>query len=68
MLSPSRRNERRHDVIDMLKHRYRVQDVIDYSGLEQDGVYLEETGAMVLNHLEGCRLCHPIEAYQRSRA
>lgn len=52
MFSPSRRNERRHDIIDMLKHRYRVQDVIDYSGLEQDGVYLEGTGAMVLDHIE----------------
>ena len=52
MFSPSRRSERRHDVIEMLKQRYRVQDVIDYSGLEQDGVYLEGTGAMVLDHIE----------------
>ncbi|SEG54000.1 citrulline utilization hydrolase CtlX [Bosea lathyri] len=52
MFSPSRRKERRQDVIEMLKHRYRVQDVIDYSGLEQDGVYLEGTGAMVLDHIE----------------
>ena len=52
MFSPSRRGERRHDVIEMLKQRYRVQDVIDYSGLEQDGFYLEGTGAMVLDHIE----------------
>ncbi|QCI67041.1 citrulline utilization hydrolase CtlX [Phreatobacter stygius] len=52
MFAPSRRAERRTDVIEMLKQRYRVQDVIDYSGLEQDGVYLEGTGAMVLDHLE----------------
>jgi hypothetical protein len=52
MFSPSRRMERRQDVIEMLKQRYRVQDVIDYSGLEQDGVYLEGTGAMVLDHIE----------------
>ncbi|MBS7701334.1 amidinotransferase [Chelatococcus sp. YT9] len=52
MFSPSRRRERRGDVIEMLKHRYRVQDVIDYSGLEQDSVYLEGTGAMVLDHIE----------------
>jgi hypothetical protein len=52
MFSPSRRRERRQDVIEMLKQRYRVQDVIDYSGLEQDGVYLEGTGAMVLDHIE----------------
>ncbi|CAH1687223.1 conserved hypothetical protein [Hyphomicrobiales bacterium] len=52
MFSPSRRRERRGDIIEMLKHRYRVQDVIDYSGLEQDAVYLEGTGAMVLDHIE----------------
>jgi hypothetical protein len=52
MFSPSRRKERRPDVIEMLKQRYRVQDVIDYSGLELDGVFLEGTGAMVLDHIE----------------
>lgn len=52
MFSPSRRRERRQDVVEMLKQRYRVQDVIDYSGLEQDGVFLEGTGAMVLDHVE----------------
>lgn len=52
MYSPNRRKERRSDIIEMLKARYRVQDIIDYSGLEQDGIYLEGTGAMVLDHIE----------------
>jgi hypothetical protein len=52
MFSPSRRRERRADVVEMLKQRYRVQDVIDYSGLEYDDVFLEGTGAMVLDHVE----------------
>lgn len=51
MFPPNRRRERRWDVIEFLKARYRVQDVIDYSGLENDGVFLEGTGAMVLDHL-----------------
>lgn len=51
MYSASRRAERRSDVIETLKERYRVQDVIDYSGLEHDDVFLEGTGAMVLDHL-----------------
>ncbi len=51
MKAPSRRRERRADVIEFLKATYRVQDVIDYSGLEQDGLYLEGTGAMVLDHI-----------------
>lgn len=52
MKATSRRRERRFDIIEMLKTRYRVQDVIDYSGLEQDGLYLEGTGAMVFDHLD----------------
>ena len=52
MLAPVRRKERRGDVIDMLKSRYRVQDVIDYSGLEEDDLFLEGTGAMVLDHID----------------
>ena len=51
MFSASRQRERRPDIIEMLKDEYRVQDVIDYSGLEKDGFYLEGTGAMVLDHI-----------------
>ncbi|MFJ6028701.1 citrulline utilization hydrolase CtlX [Pseudarthrobacter sp. NPDC092424] len=50
MYVPNRRRERRSDIVEFLKSRYRVQDVIDYSGLEPDGVFLEGTGAMVLDH------------------
>ncbi|AFO87621.1 amidinotransferase [Phaeobacter inhibens] len=51
MYAANRRKERRWDVIERLKRDYRVQDVIDYSGLEQDGLALEGTGAMVLDHI-----------------
>lgn len=52
MYAPSRRRERRSDVIELLKSTYRVQEVIDYSGLEYDNLFLEGTGAMVFDHLE----------------
>lgn len=52
MFAPNRRLERRQDIIEMLKTQYRVQDIIDYSGLEHDGLYLEGTGAMVLDNQE----------------
>ncbi|MEN0070883.1 MAG: arginine deiminase-related protein, partial [Propionicimonas sp.] len=52
MYAPSRRLERRPDVVEFLKRRYRVQEVIDYSGLEYDGLFLEGTGAMVFDHAE----------------
>lgn len=51
MYSPSRRRERRADIIEMLKSEYRVQDVTDFSGLEEDELFLEGTGAMVLDHI-----------------
>ncbi|MEK7885578.1 arginine deiminase-related protein [Burkholderia contaminans] len=51
MFSANRRRERRADIVEMLKAEYRVQDVIDYSGLEYDDVFLEGTGAMVLDHV-----------------
>jgi len=52
MFAKNRRKERRNDIIELLKEQYRVQDVVDYSGLEYDEIYLEGTGAMVLDHIE----------------
>lgn len=51
MRAANRRGERRSDVIEFLKRAYRVQEVIDYSGLEPDELFLEGTGAMVLDHV-----------------
>ncbi|KIC29725.1 citrulline utilization hydrolase CtlX [Leisingera sp. ANG-S5] len=51
MKARNRRLERRQDILEMLKSEYRVQDIIDYSGLEPDGLFLEGTGAMVLDHI-----------------
>ena len=52
MRARNRRQERRFDIIEMLKSEYRVQQVVDYSGLEPDGLFLEGTGAMVLDHID----------------
>ncbi len=51
MYASNRRHERRADVLEMLKSNYRVQTIVDYSGLEPDGIFLEGTGAMVLDHV-----------------
>ncbi|GGF30959.1 amidinotransferase [Marmoricola endophyticus] len=50
MYASNRRHERRGDVLEMLKSHYRVQTIVDYSGLEPDGIFLEGTGAMVLDN------------------
>src|SRR5690606_25439683 len=50
--APNRRLERRQDILEVLKTSYRVQSIVDYSGLEHDGIFLEGTGAMVLDNDE----------------
>ena len=51
MYAKSRRKERRTDVIEFLKQEYRVSEVTGFSGFEADGLSLEGTGAMVLDHI-----------------
>lgn len=51
MYASNRRHERRQDILEMLKSQYRVQTIVDYSGMEPDGIFLEGTGAMVLDHV-----------------
>ena len=50
MYTPSRRAERRHDIIASLQQHYRVSEVVDYSPYEERGLYLEGTGSLVLDH------------------
>lgn len=52
MYAANRRRERRSDIIDMLKRNYHVEEVIDLSGMEHDDLFLEGTGAMVLDHVQ----------------
>ncbi|MFY0619684.1 MAG: amidinotransferase [Shimia sp.] len=65
MMAPNRRLERRSDILDMLKTNFRVQDILDYSGLEHDGLYLEGTGAMVLDHVD--RIAYAVESERTSQ-
>jgi hypothetical protein len=50
MYTPSRRAERRHDLIASLQQHYRVSGIVDYSPYEKRGLYLEGTGSLVLDH------------------
>jgi hypothetical protein len=52
MYSPTRRNERRRDVIDELGKSYRINAVVDYSSYEQRGLHLEGTGSLVLDYVD----------------
>jgi hypothetical protein len=52
MFSPTRRKERRRDVIDELGKVYRISALIDYSFYEQRGLHLEGTGSLVLDYIK----------------
>lgn len=51
MMAPSRRGERRRDVLELLsrEHGFRVERVLDLSSHEAAGHFLEGTGSMVLD-------------------
>jgi len=52
MYPKNRRLERRMDLIRQLQNDFDVQQIIDYSPWEQKAIFLEGTGAMVLDHIE----------------
>jgi hypothetical protein len=53
MMAPSRRAERRRDILALLssEHGFRIDRVLDLSRHEQDGRFLEGTGSMVLDRV-----------------
>lgn len=53
MMAESRRTERRRDILDELERYYQVRKVVDLSRYEQEGRFLEGTGSMVLDRING---------------
>ena len=53
MMAPNRRTERRPDIIESLAedHGFQVRDIVDLSGHEADGRFLEGTGSLVLDRV-----------------
>ena len=49
MQADNRRLERRMDIIEGLKTRFQVEEIIDLTHFENDGKFLEGTGSMVLD-------------------
>ena len=60
MFAENRRLERRPEVLDILEERgFKINNVIDYSSAEDEGVFLEGTGSLLLdrqNELAYCSL------------
>lgn len=57
MFAPNRRGERREDIVEYLCKTYEVKGVVDYSPLENDGRFLEGTGAIVIDHKDHTAYC-----------
>lgn len=50
MYAPSRRIEKREDVLHLINENFLVNDIQDWSEFESDGRFLEGTGSMVIDH------------------
>jgi hypothetical protein len=59
MEASNRRKERREDVIDLVESKLglEVKDVIDYTSAEDEGVFLEGTGSIVLDRVHKFAYC-----------
>jgi hypothetical protein len=49
MFAANRRQERKADVLDVIKKKFNVKEVIDLSNYEKENIFLEGTGSMVLD-------------------
>jgi len=50
MSAPSRRSEKREDILKLLAGKFVVKDIQDWSEFEVEGKFLEGTGSMVIDH------------------
>ncbi|MHC5202813.1 citrulline utilization hydrolase CtlX [Myroides sp. LJL119] len=58
MFAPNRRAERREDILDILEEKgFLIQDIWDYTSAEQDNVFLEGTGSLILDRVNRIAYC-----------
>ena len=58
MFAENRRLERREDILDILEDKgFVIEEVMDYTEAEEEQVYLEGTGSMVLDRANGKAYC-----------
>jgi hypothetical protein len=58
MFAENRRLERREDILDILEDNgFAIEEVMDYTEAEEEQVYLEGTGSMVLDRANGKAYC-----------
>ena len=58
MFAENRRLERREDILDKLEEKgFVINEVVDYSSAEAENIFLEGTGSIVLDRMNGVAYC-----------
>ncbi len=58
MFAPNRRKERREDILDILEERgFLIEHVVDYTSAEEEGLFLEGTGSILLDRINNKAYC-----------
>lgn len=58
MFAENRREERREDILDLLEEKgFEIENIIDYTAAEEDAIFLEGTGSIILDRANGKAYC-----------
>ena len=58
MFAENRRRERREDIFEVLEESgFKIKDIIDYTSAEEEGLYLEGTGSILLDRVNRKAYC-----------
>ena len=58
MFAENRRLERREEILDLLEEKgFRIENIVDYTSAEEDNVFLEGTGSLLLDRENGKAYC-----------
>src|SRR5690606_29991360 len=58
MFAENRRRERRMEIFEQLETEgFKIEEVLDYTGAEEEGVFLEGTGSMILDRVNQKAYC-----------
>ncbi|WP_170257970.1 citrulline utilization hydrolase CtlX [Maribacter flavus] len=58
MFAENRRNERREDILEIMEqHGFLIDNVMDYTAAEAEGVFLEGTGSIILDRVNQKAYC-----------
>jgi hypothetical protein len=58
MFAQNRRNERRDDILEKLEEKgFKIDNVVDYTAAEEEGVFLEGTGSILMDRVNNKAYC-----------